>query len=76
MSGRSGTPVRNYLSTMTVRPVTVGNGTYVEWWSRFDCDQPDEEKTTAQIRDGVLVPGLRALGDRFGAPAKPPGPAA
>jgi hypothetical protein len=72
----AGLPVRNYLSTMTVRSVTVGNGAYVEWWSRFDCDEPDEEKTTAQIRDGVLVPGLRALGDRFGALAKPPGPAA
>src|SRR5690348_8241020 len=54
-----GLPVRNYLSTMIVRPVTIGNGAYVEWSSRFDCDEPDEDKTTAQVRDGVLVPGLR-----------------
>jgi hypothetical protein len=26
----------------------------------------------AQIRDGVLVPGLRALGDRFGAAEQAP----
>jgi hypothetical protein len=72
----AGLPVRNYLSTMTVRPVTIGNGAYIEWSSQFDCDEPDEDKATAQIRDGVLVPGLRALGERFGTAAQAPGPAA
>jgi len=72
----AGLPVRDYLSTMTVRPVTIGNGSYVEWCSRFDCDEPDDEKTAAQIRDGVLVPGLRALGDRFGTVGEAPAPAA
>src|ERR1700745_2384521 len=52
----AGLPVRNYLSTMTVRPVTIGNGAFIEWSSQFDCDEPDEDKATAQIRDGVLVP--------------------
>jgi len=56
-----------------VRAVTIGNCAYVEWWSRFDCDEPDEDKTTAQIRDGVLVPGMRALGDRFGIAEQAPG---
>ena len=60
---------------MTVRTVTIGNHTYVEWSSRFDCDEPDEEKTVAQIRDGVLVPGLRALEARFGTAGQAPGPA-
>ena len=41
----------------------------VEWSSRFDCDEADEDKVTAQVRDGILVPGLRALEQRFG-----PGP--
>lgn len=72
----AGLPVRNYISTMTVRPVTIGNGAYVEWRSRFDCDRPDEDKTAAQIRDGVLVPGLRALGERFGTVGQVPAPAA
>ena len=62
----AGLPVRSYTSTITARPVTVIDGTYVEWSSRFDCDQADEDKTVAQIRDGVLVPGLKALGQRFG----------
>jgi Polyketide cyclase / dehydrase and lipid transport len=68
----AGLPVRNYLSTMTVRPVTIGNGAFIEWSSQFDCDEPDEDKATAQIRDGVLVPGLWALGERFGTAAQAP----
>jgi hypothetical protein len=61
----AGLPVRNYLSTMTARPVTVADHTFVEWVSEFDCDEMDEDKATAQIRDGILVPGLQALQDRF-----------
>jgi hypothetical protein len=62
----AGLPVRSYTSTITARPVTVSNQTYVEWSSRFDCDEADEDKAIAAIRDGVLVPGLRALEQRFG----------
>jgi hypothetical protein len=38
----------------------------VEWSSRFDCDEADADKAVAAVRDGVLVPGLRALERRFG----------
>jgi Polyketide cyclase / dehydrase and lipid transport len=62
----AGLPVRSYASTITARPVTVSDHTYVEWTSRFDCDEADEDKAIAQIRDGFLVPGLRALKQRFG----------
>jgi hypothetical protein len=51
---------------MAARPVTLGNRTHVEWSSRFDCDESDQDKTITQIRDGVFVPGLRALEERFG----------
>jgi len=61
----AGLPVRSYTSTIIVRPVTIGDRTYVEWSSRFDCDEADEDKATAGIRDGVLVPGLKALEQRF-----------
>jgi NADPH:quinone reductase len=64
--GAGGLAVRNYLSTITVRPVTNGNQAYVEWCSRFDCDAPDEDKVIPQISDGVLAPGLKALEQRFG----------
>jgi hypothetical protein len=62
----AGLPVRSYMSTMTAQPVTLSNQTYVEWSSRFDCDEADEEKVSAAVRDGVLVPGLKALEQRFG----------
>jgi Polyketide cyclase / dehydrase and lipid transport len=62
----AGLPVRAYTSTITVRPVTVTGHAYVEWCSRFDCDEADEDKAIAAIRDGVFVPGLQALEQRFG----------
>ena len=62
----AGLPVRSYTSTLTARPVTLSSQTYVEWSSRFDCDEADEDKVIAAIRDGVLVPGLKALEQRFG----------
>jgi hypothetical protein len=61
----AGLPVRSYMSTIAIRPVTLSDHTYVEWSSRFDCDEADEDKAVAQIRDGVLIPGLKALGQRF-----------
>jgi hypothetical protein len=62
----AGLPVRGYTSMMTARQVTLTDQTYVEWSSRFDCDEADEDKVTAAVRDGVLVPGLKALEQRFG----------
>lgn len=62
----AGLPVRSYMSIMTAQPVTLGDHTYIEWSSRFDCDEADEDKVTAAVRDGVLVPGLKALEQRFG----------
>jgi hypothetical protein len=62
----AGLPVRSYMSMMTAQPVTLGDHTYIEWSSRFDCDEADEDKVTAAVRDGVLVPGLKALEQRFG----------
>jgi hypothetical protein len=62
----AGLPVRGYTSMMTARPVTLSDQTYVEWSSRFDCDEADEDKVIATVRDGVLIPGLKALEQRFG----------
>ena len=54
------------MSTITARPVTVSDYTYVEWSSEFDCDEADQDKVIAGIRHGVLLPGLRALEQRLG----------
>ena|SRR5579859_4362766 len=68
----AGLPVRYYTSTITARPVTVTEHTYVEWSSGFDCDKADQDKAIAAIRDGVLVPGLKALEQRFGPASSAP----
>jgi Polyketide cyclase / dehydrase and lipid transport len=62
----AGLRVRRYLSTMAIRPITLSDHTYVEWAARFDCDESDEDKVITQVRDGVLIPGLKALEQRFG----------
>jgi len=69
----AGLRVRRYLSTMSARPVTSANHTYVEWVSRFDCDESDEDAMITEVRDGVLAPGLKALEQRLG-PSGPSGP--
>ena len=62
----AGLRVRRYVSTMAARPITLSNHAYVEWSSQFDCDEADEDKVITQVRDGVLIPGLKALEQRFG----------
>ena len=37
----AGLPVRSYTSAITARPVTQTGHTYIEWSSRFDCDEAD-----------------------------------
>jgi len=31
----------------------------------FDCDAADEPEVTSQVRDGIFLPGLAALKERF-----------
>lgn len=37
-------PVRSYLATIRVRPVTSSGTTFVEWYGDFDCDAAVEEE--------------------------------
>jgi hypothetical protein len=62
---RVGLPVRDYVSTLSV--TAAGDGALVTWSSRYDCDAADEPAVVAQVRDGILRPGLAALTDRFAA---------
>jgi hypothetical protein len=59
-----GLPVRDYLSTIQVTPVSDDRAV-VSWSARFDCDAADEPAVRAQVLDGVFRPGLAALADRF-----------
>ncbi|HEV8558413.1 MAG TPA: SRPBCC family protein [Actinophytocola sp.] len=58
-----GLPVRDYVSGLRVSP--AAEASLVEWSATFDCDEADEPKVVAQVRDGVFLPGLAALKARF-----------
>jgi Polyketide cyclase / dehydrase and lipid transport len=40
-------PLRDYVATIRITPVTDGNRAFVEWWATFDCaeDEIDQRKT-------------------------------
>lgn len=54
-------PVRNYVATCRLTPVTVGNRTFAEWWADFEVTSGTEEAMFALIGDGVFVGGFEAL---------------
>ena len=61
-------PVANYVATLRLTPVTVGQQTFVEWWAEFDVTSGSTEaEMVATIGDGVFVGGFEALQRRFGA---------
>jgi hypothetical protein len=39
-------PVRNYVATLRVTPVTESGQAFVEWWATFDCAESEIGKWT------------------------------
>jgi Polyketide cyclase / dehydrase and lipid transport len=54
-------PVKDYLATFRLTPITVGNRTFVEWWADFNVTSGTEQTMVDQIGDGVFVRGFEAL---------------
>ncbi|MEV6235563.1 SRPBCC family protein [Lentzea sp. NPDC051838] len=59
-----GLPVRDYRAALRVTPASDSRS-LVEWTADFDCDLSDEPAVVATVRDGVFLPGLAALKERF-----------
>jgi hypothetical protein len=59
-------PVRRYISTIRVFPVTDTGRAFVEWWAEFDADGDAEEGLTSVFADAVFGAGLRAAAERLG----------
>ena len=57
-------PIRDYVSTMRLAPVTDSGGTFIEWSARFDVDSADEQAMTGLFGDGVFGAGLAAANYR------------
>ena len=62
-------PIRNYVATFSVKPVTEGNRTFVEWKAVFDVAPEDEERIKDQVGNKTFAVGIAALAKKLGAPA-------
>ena len=58
--------VDNYLATIRVTPVTDGGGSFVEWWTVFDCNRDEQAHWTAFFANEVFQGGFDALKSHFG----------
>lgn len=58
-------PLKNYLATLRLRPVTSSGETFMEWWACFDVTDPAAEKETADIVHGVFASGIQSLAESF-----------
>lgn len=59
-------PVRSYVSTLRLAPVTSTGETFIEWYADFDAEAADEAKTAKTFANGVYKGGIDALVERFG----------
>ncbi|QJY49827.1 SRPBCC family protein [Pseudonocardia broussonetiae] len=60
-------PVRRYVATVRVAPVTDTGRAFVEWWTDFDADAADEPELVKLFADGVFGAGMAAIQQRYSA---------
>jgi hypothetical protein len=54
-------PVKNYVASVRLTPITVGNETLAEWWADFDVTSGTDQEMITHIGDNVFVGGFAAL---------------
>ena len=54
-------PLRNYVASMRVRPVTAGGGSFVDWRASFDPPAAENERLARFVQNDIVDAGLRAL---------------
>jgi hypothetical protein len=57
-------PVKDYVATFRLTPITVGDETLAEWWADFEVTSTDDAIIN-QIGDGVFVAGFEALNQKL-----------
>lgn len=58
-------PLKNYVATLQLKPITDGDLTYAEWTAIFDCDTQEEKNLIKLIGDGVFQTGFNSLNQIF-----------
>lgn len=54
-------PVKNYVATLHLKPITDSDRTYAEWTADFDCDPSQEAGLIQLIGEGVFQAGFDSL---------------
>ncbi|GAA1216428.1 SRPBCC family protein [Prauserella alba] len=54
-------PIRRYISTIRLAPVTATGDTFVEWWTEYDADAADEPTLDKTFSQGVFAAGIAGL---------------
>ncbi len=58
-------PVKNYIATIRLMPVTHGDATFAEWEANFDEAPGDEGKYVAKISKEVFAANWKSLSARI-----------
>ncbi len=58
-------PVRGYVATLRLLPITDGNRTYAEWTAEFDCPPEAEQDLVHSIGQEVFQAAFDRLGSMF-----------
>lgn len=58
-------PVKDYVATFRLTPITVGNQTLAEWWADFSVTSGTDEAMSSHIGDNVFVAGFAALNQKL-----------
>jgi hypothetical protein len=59
-------PLSNYVATLRLTPVSVGNRTFIEWTAEFDCAPEVEDDLVRGISENVFQTGFESLKRHFG----------
>ena len=65
-------PLRNYVATLRLRPVTDTGACLVEWRSSFEPPDSARERLAHFVRDDIVDAGLAALRRQFGHASRAP----
>lgn len=60
-------PLKNYLATMKLYPVTSTQDTFMEWYAFFDMTDMSAEQETEMIVHQVFASGIASLKKHFSA---------
>ena len=57
--------VDNYHATLVVKPITDGGGSFVEWWTTFDCDREQIDHWQGFFANEIFLGALNAVKEHF-----------